>query len=130
MKASRYGIRKASRMNHHHPESAFKPEAAPIAQVLSDRPVNDLTRLYLQGRVVRVAQAFGDRVCVVKQLRQAVPRCACPCRLPSAIGTNNDGQDRFSVGRRACRHLSRLTGVRMTGPCGGCSTMYLRSPDR
>ena len=109
---------------------AFKPEAALIAQVMADRLVNDLARLLLQGRVVRVAQAVGDGVRVVERLRQAAPRRACPSRLACAIGTDDDGQDRLLDGRRACRHLSRLTGVRVMGPCGGCSTMYLRSLDR
>ena len=65
-----------------------------------------------------------------KRLRQAVPLCACPCRLSGAVRIYDNGQDRLLAGRRACRHLSKLTRVRVMGPCGGCSTMYLWSLDR
>lgn len=57
---------------------ALKLEVAQITRVPSDRLINDLAHLYLQRRVVRVAQAVGNRGRVGKAAPAGGPASRVP----------------------------------------------------
>ena len=112
---------------------AFKPERPEFLKVLLDGLVDDASSLCLQLGAVRVPEALGDRVRVVKGFRKELAVGAGPCGLACSVGPDDDGECGYRLWcahRFPGREAAGDRGVRVMGPCGGCSTMYLWSADR